>query len=69
MDRTPLWPFILSLTLLSACAMTFAWLGYACTADTPPECPLDPGFEWTRDSAPLQPPDVSRQLEVTLPRT
>jgi hypothetical protein len=34
---------------MAAFALATAWLGYACTADTPPACPLDPGFEWSSD--------------------
>ena len=69
MDRAPIWPYALSLTLLAALALTFAWLGYACTADTPPDCPLDPGFEWGRDFVPVQPAQASRPPVVVLPGT
>ena len=47
--KARLWPYVLSLAGLALAALITAWLGYACTFDTPPACPLDPGFVWTTD--------------------
>jgi len=67
MDRAPIWPYALSLMLLAALTVTFFWLGYACTADTPPDCPLDPGYEWGRDFSPMQPAQASTPPVPPLP--
>ena len=43
------WVYGLSLGALALFALVAAWLGYACSPNTPPNCPMDPGFEWSRD--------------------
>jgi len=73
MERgAPLWPYVLSIGLLAVFALATAWLGYACTADTPPTCPFDPGFEWSADLALVHSPgympgpDNVQQTELSL---
>jgi hypothetical protein len=47
---------------MAAVALATAWLGYACTEDTPPACPFDPGFEWTADFSLFDGPESSSRL-------
>ena len=57
--KTPLWPYVVSLAGLALAALVTAWLGYACTFDTAPACPLDQGFVWSTDFTLFHPPTYS----------
>ena len=69
---SPLWPYVCSLGMMTAFALITGWLGYACTADTAPACPFDPGFEWLSDLGLMRDPNtvpssfLSQQSELSL---
>lgn len=58
MTRKPsIWIYALTLGCMTLFVLVAGWLGYACSPNTPPNCPMDPGFEWRRDFGLLQPPE------------
>ena len=51
-----IWIYALTIGCMALFVVVAAWLGYACSPDTPPNCPMDPGFEWKTDFGLLRPP-------------
>jgi hypothetical protein len=60
MTRKPsIWIYALTVACMTLFVLVAGWLAYACSPNTPPVCPMDPGFEWRRDFGVLRPPASS----------
>ena len=57
--KTSIWIYALTVGCMTVFVLIAGWLGYACSPNTPPSCPMDPGFEWRKDFGLFGSPDSS----------
>ena len=57
--KRSIWIYALTVCCMALFVLVAGWLGYACSPTTPPNCPMDPGFEWMKDFGLFRPPASS----------